>query len=193
MANLSFLSTRKLIGLLNEADPTFSMSIKILSSSKLAIGIDPLNPTKIVDLSKEIIEPIRLVATSDSIVSDLKTFTSKSPVSSSRKSGNYALEISNNRKEYGSQKQLLRDGLLRLESYSPGMLEKLSHKGNKRRIVSRDRNTLFLKPHLVKNSERLTNEWWIGTNNSSQATRKWLRLASDLAGLSWERDVKISL
>ena len=53
MANLTYVSTKKLIDLLSEADPARALSVKIISTSRLALGTDPLKPTKTIDLSKE--------------------------------------------------------------------------------------------------------------------------------------------
>lgn len=57
MANLSFVRSSKLIDLLQTADPQKEMYVRVLSASRLALGIDPLQPTHLIDLSKENIRP----------------------------------------------------------------------------------------------------------------------------------------
>ena len=89
---------------------------------------------------------------------------------------------------------MLKTGLLLLEASRPGMLEKLSReKSRVRRIVARDPKNLFENPKLFKDQhfEELAPGWWLGTNNSLQQVKVWLRRACECANLIWAEDFKI--
>lgn len=201
MANVSFISASKLVELVNAADTHNDMQVRVLSGSRLALGADPLQPTYMIDLSKEKIYPynpaeltksldqpsISLLAARQTLnVNDSKVF---------RRRGNYWFEMNGHRLTCHSLKALLSEGLRELEKTRPGTLEKLSHiKLRSRRIVARDRKHLFDRGHLTeKYSERLVNGWWYGTNNSAEETNAWLCRACSCSGLTWVDDFKTSL
>jgi hypothetical protein len=191
MANIAFVTTQKLVELLKEADLSGLMAVKISSTSRLALGADPLKPTLIIDLAKESVSPFK-PESSAAVPTAKAAEPFPSSEGASRNSGDYWLEIGKNRKQYRNLKFLLRDGLLAIENMRPGTFEKLTLKGNKKRIVARDRNQLFELPHLVESfSAKLSGDWWYGTNNSFDEVTKWLRKGCDCAGLSWGADVNV--
>jgi hypothetical protein len=184
MASLSFISTIKLTDLLRTADPEGKMQVRVLSSTRLAIGIDPLKPTKVIDFAKETSGPLTNPE-QDSLTKDKQINpTETNVIRLSRKRGDYWFELSGERTQANSLKQLLAESLLAMERAKPGFLEKLSHlKGRSKRIVARDRKQLFSSSHLVSEySEVLTDGWFFGTNNSAAETKKWLGDAAKCVG-----------
>jgi hypothetical protein len=184
MASLSFISTAKLADLLRAADPEGKMQVRVLSSARLAIGVDPLKPTKVIDFAKEtsgpLTNPEHLTLASRNQIEQPETKV----VKPSRKRGDYWFELKGERTKAYSLKQLLADSLLALERARPGTLEKLGRiKGRSKRIVAKNRNDLFASSHLVSEySEILTDGWYFGTNNSAAETKKWLSDAAACAG-----------
>lgn len=195
MASLSFIATTKLIELLRAADPDGGMQVRILNATRLAIGTDPINPTRIIDFANEISGPLEKP--------EHNGFSNQEPVDRprgvanrlSRKRGVYWFELDGQRTEAHSLKQLLSESLLAMERAKPGTLDKLSrHKGRSKRIVARDRNQLFTNSHLVADySEVLTEGWYFGTNNSAAETKKWLSDAAACVGGNLENSFKTSL
>ena len=57
MAFVSYMNSAKLSGLINDSDPNGEMFISVLSSSRLAMGKNPLRPTHVIDFSKEAVAP----------------------------------------------------------------------------------------------------------------------------------------
>ncbi|MDX9862651.1 MAG: hypothetical protein RBS99_17225, partial [Rhodospirillales bacterium] len=53
MANLAYTSMKGLTDLLREADPQTKTHVWVLSFTELAVGSEPGNPQKIIDLSME--------------------------------------------------------------------------------------------------------------------------------------------
>ena len=190
MAQISFLRVAKLIDLLKTADASGDVHA-ILTEGQLALGVDPFNPTSIIDFSKEAIWPISLRDTQ----TDVRAPNRNAAQRVSRKSGKYLLAIKGNTIECGSLKDLLAEGLRALEKHKRGTLDKLSAiKPRTKRIVARETQRLFDQPELAeKYAEQLTDGWWYGTNNSADETNTWLRRGADLAGLEWGRDFTTSL
>ena len=191
MASVAYIGASKLSDLLNSADPHKSMYVRVLSETQLAVGADPLQPTSVVDFSREKIIPYADV---DAVSAPLEVPNVKTS-KLQRRSGDYWLEIRGKRVECVSLKELLAEGLRALEKAKPGMLDMLSLiKVRSRRIVARDASQLFDKPHLAKDyAEKLVNGWYYGTNNSARETSVWLERATELAALSWGGDFKTSL
>ena len=200
MAQVNFISASKLVALLNEADRGGKMNVRVLTTNKLALGVDPLNPDSVIDLSKEVIR---------SIVKEhsLKPADSLKPLSNmpnhaqvirtpknSRASGKYFIEVLDCRAECVSLKDILSNGLNLMEKSRPGTLEKLSKfTPRSKHIVSRDKYNLFQDAALVeKYSEKLNSEWWYGTNNSAPETKSWLERCAKISGLEWGKEVKLS-
>jgi len=195
MASLSFISAAKLGDLLRSADPQKKMYVRVLSTNRLALGIDPLQPTNMIDLSKETIGPYPA-----SDVQPVSYGSSNEPprvngTKFARRSGDYWFEIKGKRIECRSLKELLAEALKNLERTKSGTLDNLSRiRGRSRRIVARDANQLFDKPHLVKEyADRLINGWYYGTNNSARETNVWLQRAAECAGLAWGVDFNTNL
>ena len=201
MASLSFITTGKLSELLNVADPKKSMYLHVLNSTRLAIGVDPLNPSAVIDLANETIMPFTEgpIKTSEQPVKPEEKWTSNPDEAvawrAARRSGEYWLEVDGKRSEFYSLRDLLAGGLRTLEEKSPGTLEKLSHiKPRSRRIVARDPKDLFDKEHLAKEyAEKLADGWYYGTNNSAQETNAWLERAASCAGFKWDEKFKTSI
>lgn len=198
MANVTFIQASKLIDLLHACDPQNEMHVRVLSTSKLALGVDPLQPTHLINLSKEMTGPYH---SSEPEIAFEHVDATRVPPSSSfapkmtRRSGDYWFELNGHRSEHTSLKDLLGEGLRALEQIRPGTLEKLSHiKPRSRRIVARDPKQLFERSHLAKDyAEKLTDDWWFGTNNSANETATWLVRACQCAGLTWGKDFTTSL
>jgi hypothetical protein len=201
MASLSFISASKLVEFLTTLDVKKDMHLRVLSSNRLALGVDPLQPTHVIDLSKERVCPFNAAElakvvdhhAASSAVEAQQTFLNSSKMT--RRSGDYWFEIKGHRVECASLKQLLSETLCILEQKWPGTLEKLSQiKARSRRIVAHDPKYLFDREHLTKRySERLIPGWWFGTNNSAEQTNAWLERACSCAGLKWGDDLKSSL
>jgi hypothetical protein len=195
MASLAFISASKLVQLLRSSDPERKMYVSILGTNRLALGVDPLNATSVIDLSRETI--------SEFAASEAEHSRSSSPAGEpkvnagkiARRSGEYSFEIKGKRTDCGSLKELLAEGLMALEKAAPGMLENLSRiRGRSRRIVARDANLLYDKPHLVGDyAEPLGNGWFYGTNNSARETNAWLQRAAECAGFRWGSDFSTNL
>jgi hypothetical protein len=201
MASLSFVSISKLIDLLNNADPRKSMYLRVLSSTRLAVGADPLNPSVVIDLAKEKIAPFAeepLKAPEPALAANGGSTAKPDDVAgwrSSRRGGEYWFELNGKRSEFHALRDLLAGGLRALEEARPGTLEKLSHiKPRSRHIVARDAKDLFDKDHLAKHyAAKLCDGWYYGTNNSANETNTWLERASSCAGLKWCAEFKTSI
>jgi hypothetical protein len=55
MASIAFTSIGKLIELLSAATAGEDAYVRVLSSSRLAVGTDPFHPTHILDISREVL------------------------------------------------------------------------------------------------------------------------------------------
>ena len=91
--------------------------------------------------------------------------------------------------EAASGKQTLILLLKRLHERDPGFLERfaLETKGRTRNLISRDRGNLYLAAAYLKDtqSETLVENWWIGTNLSSEQIVKHVETACRLAGIEF--------
>ncbi len=69
--------------------------------------------------------------------------------------------------------------------------------GSKRRYIAQDSNDLYPEsPHLVQDSNnlhRLKSGYWLGTNVSHRSIESIIKLACDVAGISYGTDLKINL
>jgi hypothetical protein len=201
MASVTYLQTSKLIELLNTADPKKTMYVRVLSSTRLSIGPDPMKPSAAIDLVKEKIVPFAEEALKDlapgpqSEGKGLPNPDETQAWRTSRRSGEYWFELNGKRQEFHSLRDLLAGGLNALEKERPGTLEILSHiKPRSRRIVARDPKELFDKDHLAKDyAEKLMDGWYYGTNNSAAETDNWLERATTCAGLKWGEEFKTSI
>jgi hypothetical protein len=200
MASFSYATTAKFTDLLNIADPKKSMYLRILSSTRIAIGPDPMKPIAVIDLAKEEIlpfseEPLKATEPAPSEGQWTSNPDEVPGWRSSRKGGEYWFELNGKRSDFHSLRDLLAGGLKALEEARPGTLEKLSHiKPRSRRIVARDPKDLFDKDHLAKDyADKLTDGWYYGTNNSANETNVWLERAASCAGLKWGEEFKTSI
>jgi len=203
MASISFISASKLVQLLNAGNTGNDMYVRVLCTNRLALGADPLQPTHLIDLSKEKVGPCNpgeLAKIPDQPASAFPATTQMPTRNASsskitRRSGDYWFEIKERRIDCTSLKELLSEGLQTLEEERPGTLEKLSYiKPRSRRIVARDPKQLFDREHLVEQySERLMDGWWYGTNNSALETNSWLKRGCSCSGLKWGPEFKTGL
>jgi hypothetical protein len=187
----SIIAAAKLADLLRSADPHSAMHVQVLGE-RVVLGVNPLQPTHMIDFSNEKVLPYAAsVVQSTSSGEASRTNGTKFP----RRSGDYWFEVKGKRTECSSLKELLAEALKSLERTKPGTLDSLSRiRGRSRRIVARDANQLFDKPHLVKEyAERLNNGWYYGTNNSARETCVWMQRAAECAGLKSGSDFLISL
>ncbi len=196
MAQVSYvaISALKLCDLLKKASPRGDMQVSVLSGDRLAVGISPLLPTSIIDLSGETVRPFSEV--------DRLTIDPPKPAPSgaagtrlARKTGRYGLAFKGEITETGSLKELLAEGLRKIEACVPGTLNKLTMlKPRTKRIVARDPRALFDQAELAeKYGERLMDGWWYGTNNSADETLTWLRRACEYASLEWAKDIVVDV
>jgi hypothetical protein len=194
MASLSFISATKLADLLRSADPKKDMYAQV-RDDRLVLGNDPLKPTNVIDFSKESIAPYAMSGVQPASRGSPNEAPRVNGAKFARRSGDYWFEIKGKRIECGSLKNLLAEALKSLERTKPGTLDNLSRiRGRSRRIVARDANQLFDKPHLVREyADKLLNGWYYGTNNSARETNVWLQRAAECAGLDWGRDFVSSL
>jgi hypothetical protein len=66
--------------------------------------------------------------------------------------------------------------------------------GKSRRYLARDRDELYRRPDLcLKHSIQLRSGWWLSTNHSRNTIEAIAQLASEVAGLRYGHDLKISL
>ena len=69
--------------------------------------------------------------------------------------------------------------------------------GRIRRYLARDRDSLFVgRPDYareVAHSHQLTNGWWLLTNLSRKSIRKHIKMACDVAGLQFGKDLRVDL
>ncbi|MGA3399416.1 MAG: hypothetical protein ABSC95_09355 [Acetobacteraceae bacterium] len=198
MAHVSFIAASKLVELLTAANVRRDMHVRVLTANQLALGVDPLHPTSVIDLSKEVIRA--LFQGESEATAEPPPPPSPAPARPttsgrvSRQSGKYLLAVRGQTIECTSLKHLLAEGLRTLESYQNGTLDKLSRvKPRTKRIVARDPANLFDQTELSeKYSEKLIDGWWFGTNNSAAETNAWLERACSLAGLEWGKDFTVT-
>lgn len=190
MANLSFIAVRNLANLLETADPKKNKYLRVLNSTQLVLGADPLQPDTIINLSNETVTPFQ-----DGVPQATDSVTYHDNSRASRRSGEYWFEIHGKRNESSSLRNLLADALKALEKSRKGTWDNLSLlKGRSRRIVARNPAHLFDKPHLVKEyAAPLADGWYFGTNNSARETNVWLYRAAECAGLEPGKTFKTSL
>ena len=200
MAQVNFISATKLVELLTEANELGRMNVRVLSADQIALGVDPLHPSKVIDLSNEVVRPLERGQGQKPIAPPLSSPSQPtiggSSQRSSRTTGKYYLEIKGDLIECRSLKEVLAEGLRAFEKLRPGTLEKLSAiSPRSKRIVAQQPELLFKKnPELVeKCTERLVGDWWYGTNNSAAETKAWLKRGAECCGLTWDVDVTISL
>ncbi len=173
------------------------MYVRVLSSTRLALGKDPMQPTWTIDLSKEHIVPYEPSRPNgaESPIENKVSIRQTSETRATRRSGDYWFELLGQRSDFPSLREMLRAALLGLEEARAGTLDKLSLiKPRSKRIVAREKRLLFSNDAQVDEyAEQLGNGWWFGTNNSAQETNAWLERACSCAGLKWGREFRTSL
>jgi hypothetical protein len=53
MASIAFASLRKVVELVQGVQSSDDMYLRVVSSSRLAVGTDPLHPTHMIDIARE--------------------------------------------------------------------------------------------------------------------------------------------
>jgi hypothetical protein len=193
---MSFISSAKLVELVQRADPSGQMQVRIVDTNSLVLGTDPFNPTTSVSFSSEAVHPLTVARSEPPPVN--QPTASTTPVTRARRSRRsymYLLDFRGKTTECRSLPELLAEGLKAIEGYRPGTLDKLSEmKPRTKRIVARNASLLFEQKALAeKYSEPLGNGWWFGTNNSANETQMWLQRAAQIAGLVWNKEISTSL
>jgi hypothetical protein len=61
MASIAFASVGKLIELLTSVTTGEDAYVRVLSANRLAVGTDPLHPTHILDIPREVLIPFKQV------------------------------------------------------------------------------------------------------------------------------------
>lgn len=185
----------QLISLMTTADPSKRMSVSIINGTQLGLGVHPFQPTHLIDLAEEKLIIIGNPSTDDTSPRDRPPPIAEPAQRLSRQTGRYLLGVRGETIVCISLKDMLSQGLQKLEEMKPGTLAKLEGvKPRTKRIVSRDPAKLFEDEVLKeKYAEKLTNGWWYGTNNSAAETQTWLRRGCELAGLIWGKDLSTSL
>jgi hypothetical protein len=183
MAIISYVSTERLAQALQGAP---SACVLVDPAGRLVCGESPLTPKLWFDFEAERFMPLA----DDDQHGQTATVTESSD--QGRTTGVYRVRIRNQERAYKSLKALLRDTVLRFADEDPEFLQRLeTQKPYTRRLVSRDKSRLFDSAHLAKDfSEKLTEGWWINTNNSAAQTRSWLIVIANVARLTWGREME---
>lgn len=182
------IETSKLAGLVRRAASDGHKYAMIRSSSELAVGTDPFNPTHVIDFESEMIRDVSEFGTN--VVPPIRE---PEVVRHGRRTGRYSVTVKGEEIACSSLKDLLANGLKKIEEVRPGTLEELSSiKPRSKRIVARQPHLLFEQKRLAdRYAERLNEGWWYGTNNSEDETRTWLKRAAEIAELSWGVDMDV--
>ncbi len=84
-----------------------------------------------------------------------------------------------------------------LNEQDPGFLDRFAARkhGKKRRYIARDKSELYPgQPDLCNTAaDEIVPGWWLGTNYSRQSIEKIIRMACEVAGLRFGRDLRIDL
>jgi len=108
----------------------------------------------------------------------------------------YRIELPDDQKvEASTLGDLLVGALKILQERDPAFLDQLSKKGGRvRRIVAKDPKALYpLRPDLAQYSREVVKGWHVATNNSRRDVDRILRVASEVAGLTYGVDLKVTL
>jgi hypothetical protein len=183
MASLTYIPSSALVSLLMSADPHKRFNVRVISPTQLSLETASFQQVSVIDLTNEKV-----------IIDKILVPEPVAVPKASRRSGKYQLRAFDMTIDTYSLKDLLGEGLRILEKHKPGMLEKLSHvKARTKKIVARNPADLFDTPGLSNEfAQKLTDEWWYGTNNSTPETIKWLKRACDCGGVKWGADLSVS-
>lgn len=195
MAKESFVTVESLQKALGSSRVRRGYRVSILSSHTLAIG-SGTEPRKLIfDFESEQLSAGETTPQRRRWA-DLQELTAqRKPESKSKRvSGTWTFTHGSFEICKTSLPDLLEAVLLHLESVHPGTLHELSRiKPRTRRIVARRADDLFDQKHLADKSRRIADGWWMGTNNSANETRNWIRRACEIAGIDPIVDVKIGI
>lgn len=103
----------------------------------------------------------------------------------------YAVVLLGQREEAVSARDGMIKALEALQDLDATFLEKLSaEKGRTRRIVARRPEALYPgRPDLAHHSVKICGSWHVGTNYSLRDIRRILRIACNVAGIQYGRDL----
>ncbi len=82
----------------------------------------------------------------------------------------------------------------RLAREDPAFMERFASKTRSpsRNLVARKRTDLYLKsPHLINNSKKLENGWWLGKHMSTERVRKYIKTACEVAGVRFGSELRL--
>jgi hypothetical protein len=183
------------VELLHAADPKGVMYVKILTTTQLGIGANPLQHSSVIDLAREEIrsaaaEPLTAVDDADSRVAPTVSPPSQRQP---RRTGKYLLSFKGTDYDCLSLKHMLAEFLKAAEKHHPGTLENLSHvQPRTKKIVARNRSDLSNVPEkLDEFAEELMPGWWYWTNNSADETVSWIKRGCTSAHLRFDHDVVV--
>lgn len=188
----TFIAAARLFDLISVVGPPSNLYLRVLNETEVAVGADPLHPSHVVNLSKEV---VGVSGESVGVGTAAPREPQSDPTITTRRTGSYWVRVSGRQLDCGSLKRLLFDGLRAIEKTRPGTLEKLSRiKLRSRRIVAREPKQLFDNPQLAqKFAAPLADGWWFGTNNSAAETNAWLERAFACAGLAMGPDNRTNM
>ena len=114
----------------------------------------------------------------------------------SRSRGKYGFDLFGKSYTEGSLKSVLKTVYLEIEDRQPGFIDKLSHYRTERgrRLTARTPHEVYPgRPQLVEQgcAEKLANGWWFDTNVSAVATKRYLAIACETAGIKLGKDLKV--
>ena len=83
-----------------------------------------------------------------------------------------------------------------LERHGPGFCRRFyndpRNHGRTRRIITQDVSRLYDRAHLAKFHRQLVGSWVIGTNYNKQTIEKNIRIAAEVAGMEFGRDIIVN-
>lgn len=193
MANVSYVSGAVLLDRVRNLGPAESLHVSV-SDGLLVAGTNPVAPDFYFDFDTERFEPLKAAARArKDNVRDMPIIDAVE-LDTGRATGLYTVEVRGKARSYKNLKQALRETVLLLSENDDLFLENVAReRARTRGLVSRNRDALFDNRHLAeKHAERLSNGWWLNTNNSTEQVKRWLRVMARHAGLAWNQDIRIS-
>jgi hypothetical protein len=168
---------------LSSADLAPGLQVGVVNERLLSIGSPEAPRLYLYDLAQERL--IKSASTASVAQSSGNRAFDLPPGKAQRSRSSYTFAHGETEFARASLADLLEAVLLYLEMVRPGTLSKLSQeKTRTRRILSKDRNDLFDKKHLSRKYARaIAGGWWMGTNNSADQTKAWIRRACRIAGV----------
>lgn len=118
---------------------------------------------------------------------------SRPPVSSSR----FGFDLQGRHYPAHSAREVMTQLLEELHARDGTFLQRFAARprhGRNRRYVARDRSELYPgKPHLEQYSHQLRSGWWVSTNWNRVSIDQIIRMACEVAGLKYGKDLVVNL